>query len=288
MMMPTMPDAQSSFRPEGRQDGLRLEPVLPLTTYPREYDVLGDLQRKFPLSEVALKLADYQPIFEDVAFINRGGQLQEVIHVGGNERDIRQFFVPGGVADAIIQGEPGPGSRVFLMGDSFYTMPAHEMDRVLDLADSNNILIEVAYSGTQVRDIYCRNEGLEGECHPITGVPFKRKTVEVNGESVEGVFPQFDVVHAVELLPGLHEASNKDQFAYANEQLKVAVESDPELKVQFSEEQLEQIANSDRPDGYVWHHSENPGELQLVNKVTHDSTGHTGGQVVWGGGAENR
>lgn len=138
------------------------------------------------------------------------------------------------------------------------------------------------------RSIICRNESLEGEKHPITGVPFERKEIEVKGEVIEGVFPEFDSAYTVELPEELHEAGNREQFNYANNELRDAVESDPELREKFSDEQLEQIENGDRPDGYVWHHSENPGELQLVDRDTHDRTGHTGGQVVWGGGSENR
>lgn len=140
----------------------------------------------------------------------------------------------------------------------------------------------------KIREIICRNKDLDGDRHPITGVPFERKTIEVDGELIEGVFPQFDSVIDISLPKELQKAGNKEQFDFANEKLKEAVNSDPELKKKFTEEQLEQIMNGDRPDGYVWHHSENLGELQLIDKDTHDKTGHTGGQVVWGGGNENR
>lgn len=138
------------------------------------------------------------------------------------------------------------------------------------------------------RTIICRNESLAGDVHPVTGVPFEQKVIEINGEKVEGVFPQFESVHTVELPEELHLASNKEQFDYANDKLRDAVANDPELRSQFTDEQLEQIENGDRPDGYVWHHAENPGELQLIDRDTHDRTGHTGGQVLWGGGSENR
>lgn len=138
------------------------------------------------------------------------------------------------------------------------------------------------------RTIICRNESLEGDIHPVTGIPFERKIIEVDGDKVEGVFPQFESVCKVELPKELHQASNKEQFDYANKNLSDAVKVDPDLEGKFTEEQLEQIGNGDRPDGYVWHHAEDPGELQLVDRETHDSTGHTGGQVLWGGGSGNR
>lgn len=138
------------------------------------------------------------------------------------------------------------------------------------------------------RKIICRNEGLAGDCHPITGVPFERKVIEIDGEKVEGVFPQFESQYTVDLPENLYQATNKEQFDYANQKLKEAVEKNPELAERFDADQLEQIRNGDRPDGYVWHHAENPGELQLIDRETHDKTGHTGGQVIWGGGQENR
>lgn len=138
------------------------------------------------------------------------------------------------------------------------------------------------------RKVICRNEGLAGDCHPITGVPFERKLIEINGEKVEGVFPQFESQHTVDLPENLYQATNKEQFDYANQELKETVEKTPELAERFDADQLEQIRNGDRPDGYVWHHAENPGELQLIDRETHDKTGHTGGQVIWGGGQENR
>lgn len=143
-------------------------------------------------------------------------------------------------------------------------------------------------SDVKCRSIICRNESLEGDCHPITGVPFERVQIDINGEIVEGVFPQFESQYTVELPEELYEASNKEQFNYANDKLSEAVKNNLELKENFNSEQLEQTNNGDRPDGYVWHHAEKPGELQLIDKDIHDKTGHTGGQVVWGGGSNNR
>lgn len=131
------------------------------------------------------------------------------------------------------------------------------------------------------RKIICRNEGLEGQEHPITGVKFERKIIEYDGERIEGTFPEFESKCDVQLPEELYEASNKQQFDYANNELKNRVESEPELASQFDEEQLEQISNGDKPDGCTWHHSEEPGKLELVDTEIHDKTGHTGGQVIW-------
>jgi vacuolar-type H+-ATPase subunit D/Vma8 len=137
--------------------------------------------------------------------------------------------------------------------------------------------------------IKTRNEDLEGKTHPETGVPFEKKTVEnESGESVEVVVPIFDSTFDAQLPKELYEASDKKQFDECNSQLKEAVSKDTELREKFTKEQLEQIEESDTPDGYVWHHDAETGKMQLVDSETHAKTGHTGGKSIWGGGSENR
>ena len=134
-----------------------------------------------------------------------------------------------------------------------------------------------------------RNQSMEGQKHPETGVLYERKpTKDANGEPDEGVFPVFDSVFDAQLPEELYQASDKIQNDECNNQLKEAVENDPKLAEKFTPEQLEQIKNGDTPDGYTWHHNEETGKMQLVDSETHAKTGHTGGKVIWGGGQENR
>ena len=70
--------------------------------------------------------------------------------------------------------------------------------------------------------------------------------------------------------------------------LKEAVQENPELRKQFSERQLEQIENGNKPSGFIWHHNENRGVMQLVDANTHLENGHTGGKAIWGGGSKER
>lgn len=137
--------------------------------------------------------------------------------------------------------------------------------------------------------IHTRNEGLENDRHPITGVKFERNVVEdADGNKVDGVFPIFDSVCDVKLPKELEQASDKKQFEECNKQLKEKIEDNLELAKKFSPEQLEQIKNNDTPDGYTWHHNEEKGKMQLVDSGVHANTGHTGGKTIWGGGNENR
>ena len=151
-------------------------------------------------------------------------------------------------------------------------------DRRVDVANER-----IAY------EIHTRNESLDGDRHPITGVPFERKTVEdSDGNEVTGVFPVFDSEFDAQLPDELLQSSDREQFDECNKQLKEAVENDPELAAKFTPEQLEQIMNGETPDGYTWHHNEEKGKMQLVDADTHAQTGHTGGKTIWGGGNENR
>lgn len=162
-----------------------------------------------------------------------------------------------------------------------------------DIKNANNVLENKNKSNElPIRYVITRNESLEGDNHPITGVPFERKTVEVNGENVEGVFPVFNAVYEAKLPKDMYEKSDKEQFKECNNQLYKDIEKYPVLKNQFNKEQLEQIKDGridgTAPDGYVWHHNEEAGKMQLVDFDTHAKTGHTGGRSIWGGGNNNR
>lgn len=194
---------------------------------------------------------------------------------------------------SMTEGESAEGLNTEELGSNqeLFEIDDELLDKLEDLICSEEGALEkqdVEEVTESARHIICRNEGLEGDRHPVTGVPFERDYIIYNGEKIEGVFPEFESIKDCQLPESLYEARDRDQFAYANQELKEAVENDPELASKFSPEQLEQIKNGDRPDGYVWHHHQEPGKLQLIDRDTHDKTGHTGGKLVWGGGSENR
>ncbi|MCU4787076.1 MULTISPECIES: HNH endonuclease [Bacillus] len=140
-----------------------------------------------------------------------------------------------------------------------------------------------------IRYVETRNQSLENDLHPITGVPFEKKIIELpSGEILEGVFPEFPVTYEVQLDEQQYLDSDARQFKTAIGKLAQDIENNPDLQKKFTPEQLEQIKYGETPDGYVWHHSEQPGVLQLVDKDLHDKSGHTGGRNLWGGGTEHR
>ena len=143
------------------------------------------------------------------------------------------------------------------------------------------------------RYIITKNESLENDIHPITGVPFERKIVTLpDGERIEVVFPKFESTFDAKIQPELYLSSDKYQFIECNKQLLSKIESDKSFRAKFTDEQIEQIRDGTQdgtaPDGFVWHHNEESGVLQLVDSVIHEKTGHTGGRSLWGGGSDYR
>ena len=153
-----------------------------------------------------------------------------------------------------------------------------------------NKVVEQTEKVKDITTIHTRNEALEGKLHPETGVRFERKIIELDsGKKIEGVFPQFESFFETQLSKDYYLESDVKQFEECGKQLKQKFIEDSEFRKQFSERAQDDIMNDRTPPyGYTWHHTENPGKMQLVEYETHAKTGHTGGKVVWGGGNENR
>ena len=132
------------------------------------------------------------------------------------------------------------------------------------------------------------NNHLAGQVHPEANVPFVKKTIEIEGQKIERAFPKFDAKFEAQLQPELFKAPDGVQFAECNKQLLDKVNKSSTFANKFGDIQLEQIKNLDTPDGFVWHHNEKEGLMQLVDAVQHQKAGHVGGRCIWGGGSEYR
>jgi RHS repeat-associated protein len=96
-----------------------------------------------------------------------------------------------------------------------------------------------------------RNASLAGDTHPSTGVPFD-----------DSGFPDFAAfrhpsVPDVRITP---TGTRAGDFAAANKAAGLAR----------------------TPTGYTWHHNQELGVMQLVERNVHAATGHTGGFAIWG------
>ncbi|WP_175478165.1 MULTISPECIES: HNH endonuclease [unclassified Bacillus (in: firmicutes)] len=133
--------------------------------------------------------------------------------------------------------------------------------------------------------------GETGSDVPLEEVPFETKTIELpDGETYTDSFPVFDVDYEVEIDEDMYLQSDYTHFTYANYELYEAIQDDPGLThdLGLNQADIEALSNGDNPAGFTWHHNEEPGVLQLVDRETHASVGHTGGRELWGGGSEYR
>ncbi|MBY0098632.1 HNH endonuclease [Mesobacillus maritimus] len=121
-------------------------------------------------------------------------------------------------------------------------------------------------------------------------VPFVEKKIELPIGEVTGTFPVFVVGFEVQLPEALYLQSDLVHFSYANVELFHAIKSNPDLihELGLDAKDIEELVKGKTPDGYAWHHHEEAGKLQLVDKDFHQHNGHTGGRELWGGGFENR
>jgi|GEM_PF-5003545 len=133
------------------------------------------------------------------------------------------------------------------------------------------------------------NSHLAGSVHPQTGVPLETDSVRLKGGVVkEGVFPKFEPAFETRIGPEVYQATDFEQFARCNKDLAKRLDASPGMRGKFNGEQLAQIREGLTPDGYTWHHHQQPGRMQLVPTEQHLGTGHVGGRSLWGGGREAR
>lgn len=132
--------------------------------------------------------------------------------------------------------------------------------------------------------VTCIREDLAKSVHPDTGVPYETKTVEVNGQQLEVVVPEFESKFDFVLEKEECLLSRQEHNTICNERLREEVEANPEwAKNTFDSEQLAQIKDGKGVEGYTWHHDGGQvGHMQLVDAETHRNTRHTGGIAIWG------
>lgn len=130
------------------------------------------------------------------------------------------------------------------------------------------------------------NSKLLGSKHPETGIEFVLKKLKYSdGQMIQGVFPVFSSFADIDLPKDLYKAKFPDQQKYCIEQLQKKTKPIfGKYRKNFTEDQLDDIANGILPEGFTWHHNEKEGLMQLVDTATHDATGHTGGMSLWGAG----
>ncbi len=153
---------------------------------------------------------------------------------------------------------------------------------VLDIID-----VDIAHA----EEMESRNASLEGTSHSVTGVEFARNSIELdNWSTVEGIFPIFDASFEATIPPDAYLMSDSVHIGIANMELYEAIQANAGLAndLGFTAEDVQNLQSAVTPEGYDWHHHEEPGRIQLVSEEQHAGTGHTGGRSIWGGGTVYR
>lgn len=121
------------------------------------------------------------------------------------------------------------------------------------------------------KNIGVRNGHLAKKVHSKTGVTFNKKG-----------FPIFPSKSTVQLSVKEIKLSSDRQNKRCNQVLLIQIQTNAKVSSRFSAAQIKQIKNSETPSGMTWHHHENTGVMQLVDRELHRKTGHTGGKAIWG------
>lgn len=211
----------------------------------------------------------------------------------------KRLTCTGDKADKYVMGpikEFDPDVRLKLENNSSETPKHIERGNELTTEQKNDLISKGMSPGIigdctykdgvyQLKTIYNK---FEGRTLGDSGIEYVRKTIDYFGTKLEGVFPKFNPVFTAHLPKEKLLSSDKAQFSECVSQLQKSLESDPSLSSLFTKRQLDQIANGKTPGGFVWHHNEEVGKMELVKFDKHDEAKHTGGRAIWGGGGTAR
>lgn len=115
-----------------------------------------------------------------------------------------------------------------------------------------------------------------GQRHPETGVVFDQRGCPV--------FDPFVTYDTRITSDEFRKASHRQQMRMATEDLRVQIQNNEQLRLQFSEEQRSAInRGSAKIPSFTWHHHQDSGRMQLVLENIHKQTGHVGGDAMSGG-----
>ena len=96
-------------------------------------------------------------------------------------------------------------------------------------------------------------------------------------------FPKFKSVYTVKLQHKDYKKSREEHFYIANKKLYNNICSSSRLRMKFSSRDIKVISQGDTPNKYTWHHHQDKGKLELVDREIHSKTSHIGGYSIWGG-----
>ena len=144
------------------------------------------------------------------------------------------------------------------------------------------------------------------ELDPKTGIRMVCKRVRwTDGSIGHRRFPKFKSEFTIKLPKNLHEASDIKQFTECNQKFKEKFNTDDQFRNNIlqqvdilvekynklgyegwesSQMFIDEVNKGHTPPGFVWHHHEHKGIMQLVLREDHENIRHEGGKTLWGKG----
>jgi hypothetical protein len=164
---------------------------------------------------------------------------------------------------------------------------AEKADDLVDAAKKADTAGDIAETVVKhYEPIKTINQALEGKTYGDTGVEFVRKNIDLSdGQHLTGVFPKFDSAIDISLPPEYYKVPFSKQKKYLADQLKEMASSSTgrkQLEEIFDPDQIDDILEGIDLDGFVWHHNETEGVMQLIDAKIHTIVRHTGGMSIWG------
>ena len=162
-----------------------------------------------------------------------------------------------------------------------------KLDDAVDVSKKADTTGDVAESAVRhYEPIKTLNQHLVGEKHSVTGIEFVRNNLDLSdGRRLTGAFPKFDSCVDIQLPKEYFKKSFDTQKKYLADTLKEIAGTPAgrkQLEKFFDADQIQDILDGIIPEGYVWHHNEAEGLMQLVDEEIHNATNHTGGMSIWG------
>ncbi|GMG85541.1 hypothetical protein LNKW23_47640 [Paralimibaculum aggregatum] len=137
------------------------------------------------------------------------------------------------------------------------------------------------------------------QVHPDGRVTYVREVETTVGDTTEirrfeleydeTGFPILDSKADIFLEPAMLRQNDTDHFKRCNAMLAEALDKDPGLQARMglTDAQVAYIrtdTSGGSPPGLTWHHHQDVGKMQLVDREIHDAFKHYGGMRTWAGG----
>lgn len=95
-------------------------------------------------------------------------------------------------------------------------------------------------------------------------------------------FPCFKVIATVNLDKKLFNKTRETHFYHASKILYSRIKKNKKVAIKFTRREILAFQLGETPAKYTWHHHQDKGVMQLVNRQIHESVRHDGGYSIWG------